>query len=71
MTTLPTAGLTSSHWGTYRVASKDGKVTVLHPFDEDPDPSPISQCIVDVLEGPTRISQPMALDQLEISRARQ
>ena len=51
--------LTSSHWGTYRVEVADGRVTALHAFEEDPDPSPIGPGIVDVLEGPTRITSPM------------
>ncbi len=51
--------LTSSHWGTFRVASENGKVTALHAFEQDPDPSPIGHGILDVLDGPTRISAPM------------
>ena len=51
--------LTSSHWGTYRVEVTDGRVTALRDFEEDPDPSPIGHGIVDVLEGPTRITTPM------------
>ena len=52
--------LTSSHWGTYQVAVKNGKVVSLQNFSEDPDPSPIGQGILDVLDGPTRITTPMA-----------
>ena len=51
--------LTSTHWGTYRVESTDGKVTALHPFAADSDPSPIGKGIVDVLDSPTRIKMPM------------
>ena len=51
--------LTTNHWGTYRVETDGGKVTALHPFEEDVDPSPIGPGIVDVLEGPTRITRPM------------
>jgi len=51
--------LTSTHWGSYRVEVVEGKVVSLHPFEEDPDPSPIGQGIVDVLTGPTRITAPM------------
>lgn len=51
--------LTSNHWGTYRVDVDDGRVTALRNFEEDPDPSPIGHGIVDVLEGPTRITTPM------------
>ncbi|MFV8572030.1 Dimethyl sulfoxide/trimethylamine N-oxide reductase precursor [Marinobacter litoralis] len=51
--------LTSSHWGTYRVCTKDGSVVALKGFERDEDPSPIGQGIVDVLDGPTRIKAPM------------
>ena len=51
--------LTNSHWGTYRVEVRDGRVAALHPFEEDLDPSPIGNGIIDVLEGPTRITAPM------------
>ena len=55
-TSLP---LTSSHWGTYRVETDEDRVVALHPFEHDPDPSPIGPGIVGVLDGPTRIDQPM------------
>ena len=51
--------LTSTHWGTYRVEVKDGKVVALRGFEHDPDPSPIGPGIVDVLDGPTRITAPV------------
>lgn len=51
--------LTSTHWGTYRVDVEDGRVTGLRGFEKDPDPSPIGHGIVDVMDGPTRITAPM------------
>ncbi|WP_238369423.1 molybdopterin guanine dinucleotide-containing S/N-oxide reductase [Heliomarina baculiformis] len=51
--------LTTSHWGAYRIDREGGRVTGLRAFEEDSDPSPIGQGIVDVLDAPTRISQPM------------
>ena len=51
--------LTSFHWGTYRVEARDDEVVALHPFEEDPDPSPIGQGYVGVLNGPDRITAPM------------
>ncbi|WP_100639581.1 molybdopterin-dependent oxidoreductase [Marinobacter salexigens] len=51
--------LTSSHWGTYRVHARNGRVTALEGFERDDDPSPIGQGIVDVLGGPMRIKKPM------------
>lgn len=51
--------LTSTHWGTYRAEVTGGKVIALTPFEHDPDPSPIGAGILDVLDGPTRITAPM------------
>ena len=51
--------LTSNHWGTHRVEIEDGKLKALHPFELDSDPSDIGQGIVDVIDGPMRIQQPM------------
>ena len=51
--------LTSTHWGTYKVEVSSGRVTGLANFEEDSDPSPIGHGIIDVLEGPTRITSPM------------
>lgn len=51
--------LTTMHWGTYRVEVRDGRVAALHGFEEDVDPSPIGNGIVDVLDDPTRIKAPM------------
>ena len=59
MTQLDRDLLTSSHWGTYCVDVTDGHVTALRDFGQDPDPSPIGHGIVDVLNGPTRITAPM------------
>lgn len=50
---------TSNHWGTYRVEVEGGKVRALHDFEQDQDPSPIGHGIVDVMEGPARITAPM------------
>ena len=51
--------LTSSHWGTYRVEVREGEVVALHLFEEGPDPSPIGQGYVGVLNGPDRITATM------------
>jgi biotin/methionine sulfoxide reductase len=55
-TTLP---LTANHWGTYRVRSEGGKAIEMLDFERDPDPSPIGPGILDIQDGPTRITQPM------------
>ena len=59
MTDATNRPLTSNHWGTYEVEARGGKVIALHPFSQDPDPSPIGKGIVDVLDGPTRLDMPM------------
>ncbi|MFK7764365.1 MAG: molybdopterin guanine dinucleotide-containing S/N-oxide reductase [Roseobacter sp.] len=51
--------LTSTHWGTYHVDVEADRVIGLRAFAQDSDPSPIGHGIVDVLEGPTRITAPM------------
>ncbi len=56
ITDLP---LTSNHWGTYRVEHERGKVKALHGFEEDIDVSPIGPGVLDVMEGPSRITAPM------------
>ncbi len=59
MTDLGDLPLTSTHWGTYRVERQGDRVVAMHPFEIDPDPSPIGPGILDVLEGPTRVTAPM------------
>lgn len=51
--------LTATHWGTYRVETKNGALTAVHPFEEDPDPSPIGQGYLGVIDDPMRIKSPM------------
>ena len=51
--------LTSTHWGVYRSEVKDGKLVKLHNFEDDLDPSPIGNGIVDALHAPSRITAPM------------
>ncbi|MGI9605711.1 MAG: molybdopterin-dependent oxidoreductase [Acidimicrobiales bacterium] len=50
--------LTATHWGNYRVEVVDGKVAALHPFEHDPDPSPIGEGIIDAIDSPSRIMAP-------------
>lgn len=59
MNKLKDLPLTSSHWGTYRVETDNGRVRALHGFEQDNDVSPIGQGIIDVLDGPSRIKTPM------------
>ena len=43
--------LTSFHWGTYRVEARDDEVVALHPFEEDPDPSPMALILTSTETG--------------------
>ena len=59
ITTNQDLPLTATHWGAYRAVVRDGKLTALHGFEEDADPSPIADGMVDTLDDPCRIPQPM------------
>ena len=52
-------GLTSSHWGVYEFVVNEGRLSALHPFSEDSDPSRIGHSIIDLLDDKTRISAPV------------
>lgn len=68
--TVPTA----SHWGTYDIEVADGRIVAARPFGGDPDPSPIGRSLVDGVDHPCRIREPMVragfLDHGPDSRAR-
>lgn len=49
----------STHWGTYYAETQDGRVTGVRDYSEDPDPAVIGPGIVDMIDHPTRIRQPM------------
>lgn len=51
--------LTCTHWGTYRVESENGVPFALKPFEEDLNPSPIGDSMLETLSGPCRIDSPM------------
>ena len=51
--------LTAAHWGVYRAEVKNGKLSALHPFEHDPDPSPIANGYLGVLDDDLRIDAPM------------
>ena len=36
---------TATHWGTYRGEVRGGRLVALHPYEGDPDPSPIARNI--------------------------
>ena len=51
--------LTSAHWGTYQLEIKNNTVVGLKPFPFDREPSEIGHSILDLLDGPARIKEPM------------
>jgi biotin/methionine sulfoxide reductase len=48
-----------NHWGRATPVVRDGRLVAMEPPDDDPSPTPISDNIVDALESPARIRQPM------------
>lgn len=49
----------STHWGTYFAEVRDGKLEGVRDYSDDPDPAVIGPGIIDMVEHPTRIIQPM------------
>ena len=47
------------HWGAYRPEFERGTLVSLRGLEDDPEPSPIGQNIVETLSGPCRIPRPM------------
>jgi biotin/methionine sulfoxide reductase len=50
---------TSTHWGNYRIEVDNGRIKAVHPYEEDKNPTPIGQSLLDALDESCRISQPM------------
>ena len=50
--------VTSSHWGAFKVMTKDGRMTGVAPFEQDPDPSKISESIPAAVYHRTRVARP-------------
>lgn len=48
-----------AHWGAYRAKMKNGRAQALIPFEDDPNPSPIGNAMLETLAGPCRIGQPL------------
>ena len=48
-----------SHWGAFDAEVVDGALVAIHPFEHDPDPSPLLRNVPGSLRHPTRVSQPM------------
>lgn len=48
----------ASHWGAFTAAVQGGRITEIHPFAGDPDPSPIIYGTAEAVHGRTRIDRP-------------
>jgi len=59
MSKLKELPLTSAHWGTYRVESRNGRVHAMHGFEHDKDVSIIGQGLIDTQDDNLRIRTPM------------
>lgn len=58
MLRTPTRPTVATHWGTYRAEMTAGRVSALQPVAEDPDPSPLSDGMIEALTAPARILRP-------------
>ena len=50
---------TSSHWGNYRVETRDGRIVAIYPYAADTNPTPIGQSLLDAQDKDCRIREPM------------
>jgi biotin/methionine sulfoxide reductase len=50
---------TVTHWGNFRIETRDGKICGVHPYASDPEPSPIGENLRAALDPAVRIAQPM------------
>ncbi len=49
----------TSHWGVFQAEVRDGRIVGIHPFERDPDPSPIIQSIPHAVYAESRVRRPM------------
>jgi len=49
----------ATHWGTYHAEVANGRVVGVRDYSDDPDPAVIGPGIVDMVDHPTRIRQPV------------
>ncbi|MGE0682591.1 MAG: molybdopterin guanine dinucleotide-containing S/N-oxide reductase [Candidatus Binatia bacterium] len=52
------ASLNSSHWGVFAPVVSDGRLLEVHPFAQDPDPSPLLHSLPDAVHHRCRVMQP-------------
>ena len=60
----------STHWGTYHAEVRDGRLTGVRDYADDPDPAVIGPGIVDMVDHPTRIARPV-IRKSYLARGRQ
>lgn len=58
MLPIPETPLVATHWGLYRPRMTAGVATHLDPFELDPDPSPLSEGLIEAHAAPVRILRP-------------
>ena len=50
---------TSTHWGNYRLESRNGRVVAVHHYETDTNPTPIAQSLLDAQDPACRVPAPM------------
>ncbi|WP_137934111.1 molybdopterin guanine dinucleotide-containing S/N-oxide reductase [Mesorhizobium comanense] len=50
--------LTTTHWGTYEIGARNGRLVSVEPWSGDPDPSPIGRSMLGTVQGDLRVSRP-------------
>ena len=50
--------ITSSHWGAFRVKTEGDRIIGVEPFEEDPNPSSISQWLPEAIHHRSRVTKP-------------
>lgn len=50
---------TATHWGNYLIETQDGRLKAVHHYDDDKNPTPIGQSLLNTQDGNVRIPRPM------------
>ena len=50
---------TSTHWGNYRLESRNGRVVAVHSYEADRNPTPIARSLLDAQDPACRVPAPM------------
>jgi len=56
--TAPRTRATSSHWGAFKVTTRDGRITAVSPFEADSDPPQISAVLPEAVHHRSRVARP-------------